>query len=232
MIDIVIPLGTGSKWDDNELRYSLRSFEKYLSGFGDVFIVGECPGWITGVVHIPCPDIRMIGASNATNKILTACLDRRLSNNFLLSNDDFFLLKPVEAIRFPYYCRNDLMFRIEKLGNTTYARSRKKTFEYLTKNGYGTRSFEVHCPMVMNKFNFCDTMNRVDWENGHLCRSIYGNVMNIPATKRGDYIVNLPLNLSSPIEQNQFFSIRDEMVNSYMIQLFEELYPNPSKFEK
>ena len=49
MIDVVIPLGTGSRWQDNELRYCLRSIEKNLSGVNEVVIVGEKPKWLTNV---------------------------------------------------------------------------------------------------------------------------------------------------------------------------------------
>ena len=50
---VVYVLGTGSKWKNYELLYSLRSIEKNLKGFTDVVIVGELPSWIQNVIHIP-----------------------------------------------------------------------------------------------------------------------------------------------------------------------------------
>ena len=56
MTDILIPLGTGSRHDNLELRYCLRSIEKHLKGVGNIFIVGEKPEWIKNVIHIPFKD--------------------------------------------------------------------------------------------------------------------------------------------------------------------------------
>ena len=54
-MDIVIPLGTGSRWQNNELRFALRSIEKYLTGYDKIFIIGECPSYLQNIIHIPCP---------------------------------------------------------------------------------------------------------------------------------------------------------------------------------
>lgn len=233
MIDIVIPLGPGSKWEDNELRYSLRSFEKHLHGIGRVFVIGRTPDWMTGVNFISHPDIYTIPCINTTYKILTACHDPRVSENFLLSNDDFFLLKDHWADLFPYYWRNDLLFHIDKLDpKGSYRRSRIFTAQALQEKGFGIRSFEVHCPFRINKNEFLKMSNIFDWQNGLLPRSLYGNMLNLQAEKRGDYIINLPLSNQSPIERNAFFSIRDGEVNARMQDFFQTLYPVASRFEK
>ncbi len=41
-IDLVYILGKGSKWSDNEIRFSLRSIEKYFD-YRKIFIIGEKP---------------------------------------------------------------------------------------------------------------------------------------------------------------------------------------------
>jgi hypothetical protein len=40
-------LGSGSKWQNNEIRYSIRSAEKYVGNLGRVFIVGEFPKFLS-----------------------------------------------------------------------------------------------------------------------------------------------------------------------------------------
>jgi hypothetical protein len=55
-IDVVYPLGTGSVWQDNELRYSLRSLEKNFPDLGRVYVVGHKPDWLGNVEHIPFGD--------------------------------------------------------------------------------------------------------------------------------------------------------------------------------
>lgn len=44
--------------DYTELRYSLRSLEKYFTGSYEVVVVGDkIPDWLTGVTQIVIPDI-------------------------------------------------------------------------------------------------------------------------------------------------------------------------------
>ena len=90
MVDIVIPLGNGCIWDDNnELKYALRSVQKHLKGFGDVIIVGQKPKWIKNIIHIPCDDKR--GHEwrdyNIFSKIITAIegVDTLSENFFFIS---------------------------------------------------------------------------------------------------------------------------------------------------
>ena len=46
MIDVFYVIGTGSKWQNNELRYSLRSLEMFGKNIKDVYIVGNKPYFI------------------------------------------------------------------------------------------------------------------------------------------------------------------------------------------
>ena len=43
-MDLVIPYGKGATWRD-ELKYVLRSWDKYYEDLGNVFLVGNV-GWI------------------------------------------------------------------------------------------------------------------------------------------------------------------------------------------
>src|SRR5436190_6206687 len=77
MIDVLIPLGKGSRHDNLELKYCLRSIEKHLTGIKNVWIVGQKPGWIDYnlVVHVPYQDNpnNWMRANNIYNKILNGC---------------------------------------------------------------------------------------------------------------------------------------------------------------
>jgi hypothetical protein len=51
---ILIPLGTGSNWDNNELRYCLRSLDENLKGDYEIHIYGNVvPEWLTNVMVHP-----------------------------------------------------------------------------------------------------------------------------------------------------------------------------------
>lgn len=46
MTDLIYITGGRSAWQDNELRYSLRSMQKYLTNMGNVFVVGTSPDFL------------------------------------------------------------------------------------------------------------------------------------------------------------------------------------------
>src|SRR5688500_2320198 len=105
---IVIPLaanGFGSRNNDIELRYCLRSIETHLSGYGDIFLIVHKPKWVKNVMHIPAEDEQRTWwkERNIYRKILLACEDPRVSDDFLFMNDDHYLLSDFVAGEFPYY---------------------------------------------------------------------------------------------------------------------------------
>ena len=58
MIDILYIVGTGSHWNNYELRYSLRTLEKYGKNIGRVFVSGANPGFLSDkIIYINIPDI-------------------------------------------------------------------------------------------------------------------------------------------------------------------------------
>jgi hypothetical protein len=53
-MDILIPLGTGSEWKNNELKYCLRSLNQNLKGEYEIHVYGkEVPDWLTNVNIYP-----------------------------------------------------------------------------------------------------------------------------------------------------------------------------------
>ena len=137
-LDLVYILGRGSNWQNNELRYSLRSVEKFVTGIRNVFIIGEKPSFINDqVIHIPYKDVYTNKARNIMAKILRACNDSRMTKNFMLWNDDYFAIQPFSAIDYPYYFKCDLhhSVRINKSFNyyVTYCKSKQLFFPSLLK---------------------------------------------------------------------------------------------------
>ena len=56
-MDILYVIGKGSEWNNNELRFSLRSIAKYGKNIDRVFIVGYKPDFVSDeVTFIPCDD--------------------------------------------------------------------------------------------------------------------------------------------------------------------------------
>lgn len=240
MTDIVIPLGWGSVWNNNELRYSLRSLEKHLTGVGNLYIVTDLsgmPNWIRkNVIHVACPDLTNIAAVNTAKKILRACELKTLSDNFLLSNDDFFLLDEFNAATFPNFYRGTLSEYYPNPKNTPYPKTKANTAILLKQLGYPNLHYGVHCPILINKRSFNSIIGslKLNTETGYLTRSIYGNALRLPAEAIKDPKISGKLDpdeLKKFTEGKRFFAIGDDAVNRPLMDFLHELYPDKSRWE-
>lgn len=189
-IDIVYVLGTGSNWNNNEIRFSLRSIEENLRGVGNVFIIGEKPDFIKNVIHIQHHD--EYGPSNADgniiHKILRAIQDDRLSDRFLFINDDHLILQPIEASEVPFFHKGDLTDETlypEKYFCNNYWRKRLgRTRDVLKFKGLPALHFDCHTPILIDKKVFPDVVAQFDYgvNPGYTMKSIYANTAGIEPT--------------------------------------------------
>lgn len=230
MIDIVYPLGTGSKHHDHELRFSLRAIERHLSGFGKVWIAGECPPWLQNVNHIPCPDTEGRPPDyNIMTKVSKVIQEQDLSERFIFFNDDHFLNSPFTATEFPYYYSDTLDNYCAKRGNDGYGRRARNTLKHLKERNLPTKHFDVHTPIVYDKALFLSSVvNAVDWESdqtGFIIKSMYANTQNIEGV---DYIDN-KLNT---VPQNEKLFSTFPRVKSCIFRYLIEQFPKMSRFEK
>ena len=187
LIDLVYVLGKGSRWQDNEIRFSLRSVSKNLSNVGKIFIVGQIPDFVKNCIHVPCADIfdpAINADGNMTHKLLTVCNRKDLSENFLFMNDDFIINQPIAANEIPWLHKGDMAGQPPSYWETQFYRHRlKRTFDELKARGMTTMQYDYHAPMLMNKHSFISVMNQFDYarEIGYTFRSLYGNSLKLPA---------------------------------------------------
>jgi len=111
-MDILYIVGKDSKCDNMELRWGLRSIDKYGIGVDRVYVCGECPQWLSDeVIKIPCDDINKDTihptqkAQNIANKLLYAVDNSDIGSEFLVSMDDHFYTKDVDFNEYPYYVK-------------------------------------------------------------------------------------------------------------------------------
>lgn len=243
MVDVVYIVGFGSQWKNNELRYSLRSVERNLKNFRNVYIVGEKPAFVTGVKHIQFPDMENIPSKNTYKKILQACKDEQLSQRFLLMNDDFFFNKKVEADTYPYYYRGTIENYLEKrsskerkLQASPYIQTMEATLQQLRYKGLSTLHFGIHTPVILDKILFPKICSGFDWRynNGLSTRSIYCNSLNIVPVEKTDCKINHKVSyhdLQRITANQEVFSIGDNAIGMPMNRFMEDLFPDPSRFE-
>lgn len=232
---IVIPLGLGSRWDNRELRFALRSVEKHLTGYGDIFLIGERPAWLQNVIHIPATDGDKTydKERNIFAKIMLACNDDRVTENFLFMNDDHFLLQGYEADKFPFYYDGLLS---DKMTVTDYKYTVRNTQDWLL--GAAVDYMDIHCPIIYNRKKFEWCVPSADWSKpyGYCIKSAYCYINGIVGSPRyPDLKLNEPLpatRIKELITGRAWFSMGDRAREGGMLQVLQELYPAPSKYEK
>lgn len=92
-VDAVFVIGTGSKNDNEELRYALRNVARNCPFVRRVYISGECPKWVdtSEVVHLQWPDrFRHAKDSNIIDKLVHACEAPDIAKRILFCSDDQF----------------------------------------------------------------------------------------------------------------------------------------------
>jgi hypothetical protein len=224
--------------DHVELRYSIRSMYKYLQKFEKTFIVGECPSFLKDVIHIPAEDgHKNNSARNIYEKILKACDHPDLSDHFFYCADDCFLLKPLKFKKYPYFRSGDLPSLIQLLSKTSlYKPYVISTYNVLCSRNLPTLNFDIHLPIVYNKHIYKEIMAGYNWNvtKGYTSKTLYCNSLKIPGTIMKDVKLHTPKTKTAiyrKITGEVFFSTHIHSINHYLLEVFKELYPDPSPIE-
>lgn len=229
-MDILIPVANNSLWFGNELRFTLRSVEQYLTGVKRIFIVGHKPKFVENVIHIPCPDIGKTKHHRIIHKILHTIKTTDISDDFLFMNDDHFLLKKYSASKFPNYYDMPLVDAVE-------VRRKSSVYQEYVQNTYRVQPeglhYDIHCPIIYNKEAFKNAMDSVDWsKKTYLIKSLYGNFNGIKGMQMTDCKLNHRDHYEGRIKDRVFFSTSADMDYPKLKKILEGLYPEPCKYEQ
>lgn len=229
MIDIMYPIGSGSLWDDNELKCSLRSVEKHLKGVRKVWIVGRLPQFVRNVEHIPADDTSRIPDINICAKILKACRHPGVSNDFLFMNDDHFINLDCRADKFPYFHGGDLIGRIMRRSRDGYQNRLINTYNALINRGMPTLHYDIHTPILYNKKLFENIVPSYDWtvNSGLVIKSLYANTLRIEGVQIKDMKKYNPGEIA---EDCAVFSTVEGISPDMEAFLFSK-FPDKSKYE-
>lgn len=226
-MDIVIPVRNGDA--NEELRYALRSFEANLP-HRRIVIAGHKPSWLRNVLHVPT---RQTSSKyrNSTANLEAACRHPDVSDDFILANDDFFVLQP--TLRLPVFHRGpvaDVEQYYATRFNGRYLDGLRVTRDLLVQLGYpDPLSYEVHAPMPMNKDWFFETLN----VGRHIPvlhkRTLYGNLAEIGGIRLRDPKVTgtgaFPRDVT-------FLSTMDSTWRGQVGEYIQQRFPKPSKYER
>lgn len=245
-MNILYIVGSGSVWDNNELRYSLRSIEKNGINVGQVFIVGEKPKFINDTIqHIYCYD--KFGAcykhNNIHFKIELAIKSGILGDHFLISSDDHFYIKPTDFDTYPVYYRS-LKIPAEmpegvKPGEYWY--SLFETRKFLLKHGLPIYQTNPHANTHIDVNLWNDNKALIDkayeLRHGGEINCIMGNLMIAngiepqPITDCKVFRFSNMQQLEQKIADKHVFSIADSSLDCGMRGVLNRMFPEKSRFE-
>lgn len=219
------------KGENEELRYSIRSLVKNLPD-ARVWLVGYKPSWYTGN-FIPVKDTST-KFNNIHNALKVIANHPEISDDFVLMNDDFFILKPMSEI--PVTHGGLLIDKIREYyrlsPSSYYAHLLSKANTFLINHGiYEALDYDLHMPMPINKTNLIKTISYK-----HMPRSVYGNLNNVGGIKKDDvkaYSGNSRLSERS-ISLNDdavFLSTEDDSFENTHKETLQKMFPEPSQYE-
>ena len=138
--------------DNEELRHSLRSLSNLPHD--SVWIAGHCPDWVRGVGRLelePLPD----KWENINASTRAVCSDDRISDDFILFNDDHFVVAPVDKLPVWHLGRlSRLIALLEGRGlqDNSWLDGLRATAAQMAAWGYkNPMAYEAHIPLAFNR---------------------------------------------------------------------------------
>ena len=234
-MDIVYPIKKTIL--NEELKYSLRSLINIPHD--KVFIIGDLPEFINEeevyYIHAPKLESRY---KTTTNHLKLAVLNNNISEDFIWMNDDFFILKPTtekdlllnrgllrDQVAFYHKYHNPLT-KFDKLIENA-------TLELKHLGFVNPISFELHCPIIINKTKFKSIQDKINTESLHCCkRSVYGNYF-IKESRCMEDVKVLSTHIFKEDNQGQLplISVSESCFNKIK-PFLEKKFPNKCKYEK
>lgn len=219
--------------ENEELRYSIRSV---LNSFPEaiIWLVGGKPDWYSGgYIRVEQNQNKY---SNALKNLEVLCNSEQIPNNFILMNDDFYIIKQIKTIdQFYNGTLSDKIDRFTKItGSSMYIKKLITTNKKLIELGIKSPlDYELHIPMPMEKDKLLKIIK--DYPEC-LWRSMYGNIANVGGSQMEDvkvYINRRHLARSNEITENSIFlSTEDTALKTMLDKILRNLVPNPSIYEK
>lgn len=217
--------------DNEELRYSIRSAVANLP-HKNIWVVGDKPTWYSGN-FIPVKQTN--SKYSNVRKILEEIKSNSLiSDNFILMNDDFFIVRPVKKLKALH--GGSLLEKVHRYQDlamgSNYTRMLEQTYLRLTKMGIDSPlDYDIHVPMQMSRRGLREAL-----KGQTLWRSTYGNIFKVGGTRMADvkvYVDGPLVSKSYDITElgYDYLSTDDSSFEMVKEALLKDLFPEPSAYE-
>lgn len=212
---------------NEELRYSLRSLKNFPHA--KVWFYGGCPKGLKPDHHVKVNQDQPTKWANIFKMFKMACVNDKISKDFWLFNDDFFVMNPVKSG--PDYYNGSLYKRVVTLedthnGVTPYSQQLRYTLQELESMGCGTLNYALHVPMKINRKKAQELVNIMA---GPMIRCVYGNYFKVGGTEHTDVKID---SVSKRYKNSDYLSTNDKSFNQGIVgQQIRELFPDKCKYE-
>lgn len=219
--------------ENEELRYSIRSV---LSSFpnANIWLFGGKPDWYSGN-YVMVDQARNSHVNQLAN-FLAACNHEEVTDNFILMNDDFFIVNKIKEIDYFHggLLEDKVNLYYDLTGDTVYVRRLMQTLDRLIKYKIDSPlDYELHIPFPVEKDKFKSILEkdgRFNW------RSIYGNKFKVGGNLTLDVKVYDSGNLMKKSfdhlnNKSNFLSSLDSSF-AKLEPILKELFPDKTHYEK
>ena len=223
--------------ENEELRYSIRSVVENMP-HSKIWVVGGKPSWYTGN-HIEIRQFKTKFA-NARANMNAIVSSPDISDDFILMNDDFFVMQQIEDV-VDYYSgplAKKIDYFRKKHPSSAYTKLLLRSYKEMKRHGIQIPlDYTLHIPMKMNKQKLADILPlSISW------RIAYGNIYNVggvmveatggPTKDVKIYVENGELTDVSWNPLSEIYLSTEDRAFERMKDFFEEKFPKPSPYEK
>lgn len=231
-LDVVYTVRLGD--NNEELKCSVRSLVNLPHR--NVWMAGYLPSWTRGVYHLTTYKVSMNKVCNTDHNWVQVAMNREISEPFILMNDDFFVMKPVDCLPSRYVSTHEAFLkRYQRLHPFSYyTKVIQNTTNKLKELGIEKAlCYELHTPMIIYKKDILQAMQN---HNYRACpvniRSLAGNVGKYGGKQAKDvkvYDVNERLD---DYMGNDFISTQDISFNGQIGNYIRNKFKEKSDYER
>ena len=219
--------------DNEELRYSIRSVVKNTEN-ANIWIVGGKPSWYTG--NYIKSDQSRDKYKNVLNSLNTIVNNDGIPEDFILMNDDFYIIKPIDKIS--VYHGGDFQKKVDtfakNIKNSYYTAMLKNTKKELRDAGIESPlDYAIHVPIELNKKKLATVI-----KPGVSTRTMYGNLFSIGGKEIDDVKFHRAatrewtVNPDLDVLDFEYLSTSDESFPEVYESILKDMFSEPSPYEK
>lgn len=214
--------------ENEELRYSLRSLQHLPHD--EVWIVGYKPSWVVAnSVSLPRAMDKQV---SALNNLIAALEEPMISDPFIIFNDDFFVMQPMDGIKQLHLGDLDKVIEAHRYGSA-YRNAMEATRRRLADHREAPfLSYEHHAPMVIEKLGMQLALSLGDGIKGLHNRTMYGNLMEVGGIESADFKIYRN-EKSKAYTSWPFLSTSDRTFSHHVAGRYvRDTFPDPGPYEK